>query len=117
MFLANDIKGYTLGVYGSCGFFTVDGEYKPSWYYVKTMKTALAGMVFDTESPSGDKDVRIYRYKDRNTGKLAYALWCPTSDGTRKDRYLLRLDYPSVREVLRITLEDKKDFGVKEVLP
>lgn len=116
MFLANDIKGYTLGVYGSCGFFTVDGEYKPSWYYVKTMKTALAGMVFDAECASGNKDICVYRYKDRNTGKLAYALWCPTSDGTRKDRYQLRLDYPSAKEAVQVSLEDKKDFGEKRTL-
>lgn len=116
MFLANDIKGYTLGVYGSCGFFTVNDEYKPSWYYVKTMKTALTGLVFDAECPSGDKDVYIYRYKNRATGKLAYALWCPTSDGTRKDRYPLRLDYPSARKASLITLEDKKDVGEKQTL-
>lgn len=116
MFLANDIKGYTLGVYGSCGFFTVDGEYKPSWYYVKTMKTALAGMVFDGECTSAATDVRIYRYKDRTTGKLAYALWCPTSDGTRHDRYRLRLDYSSAKDALLISLADQKDTGEKQTL-
>lgn len=117
MFLANDIKGYTLGVYGSCGFYTVEGEYKPSWYYVKTMKTTLTGMVFDTECPSNDKDVRIYRYKNRATGKQAYVLWCPTSDGTRKDRYQLRVNYPSVREAVLVSLADKKEYGEKTTLP
>lgn len=117
MFLANDIKGYTLGVYGSCGFYTVEGEYKPSWYYVKTMKAALAGMVFDAECPSGDKDVCIYRYEDRATGKLGYALWCSTNDGTCKDRYQLRLNYPSVREAVLVSLVDKKEYGEKTKLP
>jgi len=110
MFLANDLKNYK-GVYGCCGFITVKDEYKPSWYYVKTLKTALTGMFFVDEYPSGNENVRIYRFKKSNTDKGAYVLWCPTSDGTTVDNYKLKLT-GNVSSSTKILLEDKHEKGV-----
>lgn len=115
MFLANDLRNYPHGVYGSCGFITIDDEFKPSWYYVKTLKTALTGMLFYDEYPSGNETVWIYRYCHPETGKGAYVLWCPTSDGTTADKYKLRLSNNPV-SVTQISLMDKMEFGQKTAL-
>lgn len=115
MFLANDLRNYPHGVYGSCGFITIDNEFKPSWYYVKTLKTALTGMLFHDEFDSGNDDVWIYRYRHPETGKGAYVLWCPTADGTVINNYKLRLNN-STQTASLISLLDKMETGSKEEL-
>lgn len=115
MFLANDLKNYTAGVYGSCGFITVKDKYKPSWYYVKTLKTSLSGMVFLDEYPSGNEKVWIYRFKDLKTGKGAYVLWCPTADGTMVTDYELKLT-GNASSAIKVTLVDKQETGTKDEL-
>jgi hypothetical protein len=113
MFLANDLKNYTAGVYGSCGFITVKDEYKPSWYYVKTLRTALTGMVFLDEYPSGNDKVWVYRFKNLKTGQGAYVLWCPTADGTAIADYELKLT-GKASTATKISLEDKRESGIQE---
>jgi len=115
MFLANDLKNYSLGVYGSCGFITVNDEFKPSWYYVKTLKTALSGMVFFDEYPSGNDKVWIYRFKNLKTGQGAYVLWCPTSDGTSVEDYELHITNGS-KSITKISLADKEESGIQQKL-
>jgi hypothetical protein len=115
MFLANDLKNYPHGVYGKCGFITVDEEYKPSWYYVKTLKTALTGMVFHDEYPSGNENVWVYRFNNPQTGEGAYVLWCPTSDGTSVENYGLQLT-GDVGSATKISLEHKQEKGIREEL-
>jgi hypothetical protein len=113
MFLANDLKNYPHGVYGTCGFITVDEGYKPSWYYVKTLKNALAGMVFLDELPSEHEKVWIYRFKNLQSGKGAYVLWCPTSDGTTEENFSLKIT-GKTSSVQKITLTHKHDMGISE---
>jgi len=115
MFLANDLKNYPHGVYGTCGFITVDEEYKPSWYYVKTLKDALTGMVFHDEYPSNNPNVWIYRFKNPETGGGAYVLWCPTADGTTVAGFELKLEN-EVQKVIQINLEHEQDAGVRKEL-
>ena len=115
MFLANDLRNYRHGVYGFCGFITIDNEYKPSWYYVKTLKTALTGMVFHDEYSSGNDNVWIYRFRHLQTGKGAYVLWCPTADGTTKPDYKLKLTN-GTGSAIQVSLEDKMDFGIRQEL-
>jgi len=112
MFLANDLKNYTAGVYGSCGFITVKDEYKPSWYYVKTLRTELTGMVFLDEYPSGNDKVWIYRFKNQQTGKGAYVLWCPTADGTSVTDYELKLTGKSTSGT-KVSLANKQETGIR----
>ncbi len=114
MFLANDLKNYPHGVYGSCGFITVNEEYKPSWYYVKTLKHALSGMLFEKEINSGNENVWIYEFKNPETGRGAYVLWCPTSDGTTVNGYELKL--PNGVSATQISMQDKEELGVNEKL-
>lgn len=113
MFLANDLKNYPHGVYGKCGFITVNEEYKPSWYYVKTLKNALTGMVFLDEYPSENENVWIYRFKNLQTGKGAYVLWCPTADGTTIADYEFKLT-GNASNAVKISLEDKQETGIHE---
>lgn len=115
MFLANDLKNYPHGVYGKCGFITVNEEYKPSWYYVKTLKSALTGMVFLDEYSSENKYVWIYRFKNPETGKGAYVVWCPTADGTAENDYKLILS-GKVETATKISLADKHETGISEKL-
>ncbi|WP_159523033.1 hypothetical protein [Sunxiuqinia indica] len=115
MFLANDLKNYPHGVYGKCGFITVDEEYKPSWFYVKTLKHALSDMLFQEEVDSGNENVWIYQFKNPENGRGAYVLWCPTSDGTSVDGFQLNLS-EKVNSVTQIRLEDQKELGEKEAL-
>lgn len=115
MFLANDLKNYPHGVYGKCGFITVDEEFKPSWYYVKTLRTSLTGMVFHDEYPSGNENVWVYRFKNPQTGEGAYVLWCPTSDGTSVEDYALEFS-GNVQSATKISLEHKQEKGIREEL-
>jgi hypothetical protein len=115
MFLANDLKNYPHGVYGSCGFITVDEEYKPSWYYVKTLKNALAGMVFMDEFPSENENVWIYRFKNLQSGEGAYVLWCPTADGTAVENYALKISTNSTT-LKKTMLAHKNETGINEDL-
>jgi hypothetical protein len=115
MFLANDLKNYPHGVYGKCGFITVNEEYKPSWFYVKTLKHALSGMLFHMEMDSGNEKVWVYQFKNPETRQGAYVLWCPTSDGTTVAGFELQLnDQSRVSEL--IVMKDKEEFGVTEQL-
>jgi len=115
MFLANDLKNYPHGVYGTCGFITVDVEYKPSWYYVKTIRDALTGMVFHDEYPSHNPNVWIYRFKNLVTGSGAYVLWCPTADGTFVANFEL-IPEQEVENVVQINLEHNEENGIRKEL-
>lgn len=112
MFLANDLKNYPHGVYGKCGFITVDEEYKPSWYYVKTLKYALTGMLFDKEINSGNENVWIYQFRNPENGRGANVLWCPTTDGTIVEGFELKLS-EKVNAATLVSMKDKEEFGVK----
>ncbi len=115
MFLANDLKNYPHGVYGSCGFITVKEEYKPSWYYVKTLRNGLSGMLFEEEINSGNENVWIYKFKNPETDAGAYVVWCPTSDGTSVNDFNLNLSEQATAITL-ISMKDKEELGIKETL-
>jgi len=64
---------------------------KASWYYVYTLKNRLTGFQFDSEVPSGNPNVLIYRFKQANTTNAVYAVWSPTSNDTTVPAYRLAL--------------------------
>ncbi|MBQ7907417.1 MAG: hypothetical protein IJ309_05525 [Clostridia bacterium] len=67
-------------------------EYKKdSYFYLYTLKNTLGSYTFNQKIEAYDENVWIYEYKTED-GKTAYALWCPTSDGTHHDGYKLRID-------------------------
>ena len=108
MYMIRDVNGDDPTQYSSSGLLTSPdtGEQpKTSWYYVYTFRKRLAEMSFQEERRSGDPRVRVYRFANRAGTKGAYAVWCPTSDGTTVSDYTLALsrgrgaDHGSVRLV------------------
>lgn len=90
MFMLHDAKVGGTGTFDSCGLLTGDTA-KPSWYYVYTMKETLQDMVFDSEVASGNPNVYIYKFRSLNGTTNAYAVWCPTSNGTTVNGYQLNI--------------------------
>ena len=102
MYMCEDVgspENEAVGKYGSAGVIAYvrneNGELveekKDSYYYLYTLKSTLGDYTFNGEIKAYDDNVMIYEYKT-NEGKTAYAVWCPTSDGTRVDGYQLKID-------------------------
>ena len=66
-------------------------EAKAGYYYMYTLYSTLGSMTFVKEIDSGNKDVWIYEFADDN-GKVGYAVWCPTSNGTVVEDFVLNID-------------------------
>lgn len=83
------------GKYGTCGVIGFDEngkEYKKdSYYYIYTLKNTLGNYTFSRELNSGNEDVWVFEYKNAD-GKYAYAVWCPTQDGTKVDDFKLNVN-------------------------
>ena len=68
----------------------IQGNKKDSFYYVYTLKNLIKDTYFDGELDTENTNVKIFKYvTDHNKSK--YALWCPTSDGTKVPGYKLHL--------------------------
>lgn len=97
-----------VGKYGTCGVigFDEDGdEYcKDSYYYLYTLKNALGDYTFVNEIDSGSDDVWIYQYKNAD-GKTAYAVWCPTMDGTEVENFELKINGSSATLIEAVDLD------------
>jgi hypothetical protein len=72
-------------------------EYKPGYYYMRTLLNALYDYTFRRELKSGNDDVWVYQYSNPDHDE-AYAVWCPTSNMTKVDGYKLYVgtDYENV---------------------
>jgi len=109
MYMADDIENP--GLFHDSGLLTLDGKKKLSWYYTATMKNCLKGTRFVKELDSGNKNVLIYEFADKE--KTVYVLWCPTSDGTIVKNYSFPLDEIN-KEILITRLADKQQKGLTE---
>jgi hypothetical protein len=91
--LAYDVEA--VGKYGTCGVIGFDKEgksyKKDSYFYLYTLKNTLGDYTFNRELSSGRDDVWIFEYKNAD-GKLAYAVWCPTQDGTKVADFKLNVN-------------------------
>jgi hypothetical protein len=67
---------------------------KDSYYYLYTLNTTLKDYAFNKKLDTYDENVIVYEYKDKND-KTAYALWCPTSDGTTHEGYKIKINKSS----------------------
>ena len=85
-FATSGVIGFMYDRYGNIVEFKKD-----SYYYLYTLKNTLGEYAFERKIEAYDQNVMIYEYKTSNS-KCAYALWCPTSDGTRYEGYKLRID-------------------------
>ena len=61
---------------------------KQSWYYMSTLFHTLNDFTFRREVASGNDDVWVYQYSNDSADE-AYALWCPTANGTKVENYKL----------------------------
>ena len=70
---------------------------KASYYYMATLYNTLHDFTFKRELASGNGDVWVYQYANADHDE-AYAVWCPTSNGTKVDGYKLYVgtEYESV---------------------
>ncbi len=84
--------------YGTCGVIDYQGNKKDSYFYIYTLKETLKDYTFVQEIDSGRSDVLIYQFADAN-GNYAYALWCPTSDGTKVNDFKLYIDADNAKLV------------------
>lgn len=93
MYMLRDVNASSTTQYSSCGLVGAKGSWSPkrSWYYVYTLKARLAGLRFEAEQDSGNTNVRIYRFKDRDGVVKAYAVWCPSSSAATVSNYVLTL--------------------------
>ncbi len=97
-----------VGKYGTCGVVGKDENgkdyFKDSYYYLYTLKNTLGDYRFDDELDSGNEHVWIYRFKT-DDGKLAYAVWCPTMDGTKVNDFELKIDGSSATLIQAVDLD------------
>ncbi len=110
MYMCEDVGGttdeFSVGKYGTCGVFDGQGKAKDSYYYLYTLKETLGNMTFIQEIDSGRGDVWIYQFADEE-GNVGYAVWCPTSDGTKVADYELYIGADSA--VLTEAVNEDKD--------
>ena len=95
------------------GGHTIQGNKKPSFYYLYTVKELLEETTFDGEIAVPNKYVKMFRYK-KDDGKCIYALWCPTEDETKVNG--LRIALPGVEKATLVTLADQRLFGNRSEL-
>jgi hypothetical protein len=81
---------------------------KESYYIVYTLKTALGDMRFNREIDSGNDDVWVYEFTNES-GKRGYALWCPTSNGTKVNDYKLFIDADDATLITN-NFEDHREY-------
>ena len=83
-----------VGKYDTCGIFGIDEngkQYaKDSYYYMYTLKNTLGDYTFQREINTGNENVWAYEYKNAE-GKIGYAVWCPTMDGTKVPNFQLNI--------------------------
>ena len=100
MYMCEDIsvEAEAVGKFGSSGVIAYEYDEngntvevkKDSYYYLYTLKNTLGSYTFDSEIEAYDDNVMIYKFTNAN-GKTAYAVWCPTSDGTKVENYCLSI--------------------------
>ena len=66
-------------------------EAKAGYYYMYTLMNTLGDMTFVKEIDSGNEDVWIYEFAD-GRGRVGYAVWCATSNGTVYEDFVLNID-------------------------
>ncbi|MBQ3018885.1 MAG: hypothetical protein IJD89_08075 [Clostridia bacterium] len=66
-------------------------EAKDAYYYMYTLYKTLGDMAFVKEIQTDNPDVWVYEFANDN-GKVGYAVWCPTSNGTVVEDFVLNID-------------------------
>ena len=85
-FATSGVIGFEYDKYGN-----VIEVKKDSYFYLYTLKNTLGDYTFNREIKAYAENIMIYEYVTAD-GREAYAIWCPTSDGTRYDGYKLKIN-------------------------
>lgn len=112
LYMLRDVNADSVVQYDSSGLTTEKGRHEPkrAWYYVAALRHTLHATRFESEVPSGDARVRIYRFRsDDASPRRVYAVWCPTSDQTQVNGFVL--DVPNASAVTLISLEPQSATG------
>lgn len=117
MYMLSDTNPKSEGNYSSSGLIGPrhDPTAKLSWDYLHTLRNELSGLVFHREETSSVEDVRIYSFKDPDTQRGVYVLWCPTSKGTEVQNYSLSLGEKASMATLVEMQEGKKNGLAKKL--
>ncbi|GAA3400545.1 fibronectin type III domain-containing protein [Paenibacillus hodogayensis] len=118
MFMIRDEDVNSWGQYASSGLVTAKPDHTPrlSWYYVYTLKNALTGMRYADEQPSGNPNVRIYKFKSATDNSGVYVVWAPTSSRATVNNYSLALQgNPSSATLMQ--MQSGNTNGVSSALP
>ena len=112
LYMLRDVNADSATQYDSSGLTSQKGRHEPkrAWYYVATLRHILHGTRFESDVPSGDVRVRVYRFRsDGAPPRHVYAVWCPTSNQTQVNGF--SLDVPSTSAVTLINLEPQSATG------
>jgi hypothetical protein len=117
-FMLRDVNSTSGGRFQTCGLVSskeTGWRPKRSWYYVYTLRNALSGLRFHDEQPSGNPDVRVYRFWDERRSIRAWVVWCPTANETAVADYQLQLA-PGVASADVITFVANSTQGTRRPL-
>jgi hypothetical protein len=113
LYMLRDVNAANTVQYDSSGLTAEKrNQHRPkrSWHYVATLRHVLRGTRFESEIPSGDANVRIYRFRSEAApSREVYAVWCPTSDSTEVRDFSLPL--PNATTATLTTLEPQSETG------
>jgi hypothetical protein len=100
----------------TCGVLDFNGVPKPAWYFLATVRSRLASMVYvGTQSPPAGKAVRIYQFKDTQGAGGALVIWSPTSNATTVTAVPLTLP-TGATTATAVALADQQANGVQTPL-
>ncbi|HSW02419.1 MAG TPA: hypothetical protein VLI39_19805 [Sedimentisphaerales bacterium] len=116
LYMLRDVNAASTTQYDSSGLTASKGnrhQPKRSWFYVATLRHVLRGTRFESEVPSGDAKVRIYRFRSGGHPSrdvyAVYAVWCPTSNATEVRDFSLEL--PNATTAALTTLDPQNPTG------
>lgn len=117
LYMLRDVNPASATQFDTSGLVGPKGSWarKPSWYFVHTLKARLAGMRFEKELAAGRDDVRIYEFRHAEEPRSAFALWCPTSNGSAIPDYCFRLPQGAV--ATQVAFADGSTNGIATPLP
>lgn len=73
---------------------------KKSWFYVSTMKSQLKGLTFESEIPSGQDSVNVYKFLSANGDTACYTVWCTSSSNKIVESFMLDIGASSAAKLI-----------------
>lgn len=92
-FMMRDVNPSDPTWFSTCGLMGPKNDWTPkkSYYYVSTLKNVMTGTRFLGKVTTGNPNVYAYKFKSATGSSGVYVLWCPTSNATTVNGYVLPL--------------------------